>query len=481
MPSPRIITFVALAILTGSCLSGCATYSDKVKSAQKAVATGQTKRAVELLNERLDTDSENRLPKKLEDTDTLVLLERATVLQAMGKYKLAARDMMVADDRMEYLDLTTANKAKVGKWLYSGSSVTYRAPPYERLLLNTLNMINFLALRDVSGAKVEARRFALLEHFFVDKQDREVLGGILGLGNYFGGAAFEAAGDYRNAARYYSRAYYFGVRHAGFKDRLVDLFAMTGFSPSELTADDADALSEIRQAAETRQPPSFDAYGQKYLKGDTLIVVQTGLVPYKEPKRIPIARAMTYSQRHAYYGMTIAASTRSNAQMLVAKGTLDSVNFPMLTRKGIPVKRGVNLQIAGSSVSNYARVDVAQQVEAGWTRIAGSLMAAAITRLVTRVVAGEATRQGVQAAAGNAKGAGVAGALAGIAVQGAMSAADKPDTRSWMLLPAEVRIARTQMSPGVHSITLKVEGRTDTRQLTVRENSLNLVNFSRLR
>jgi hypothetical protein len=469
----HVVLIGLLAVLLG----GCATYSDNVKAAQDAVKYGENEKAVALINEELELESASELPDDFKGEKPLLLLERATILQSLGRYKLAARDMIAVDDSLEYLDLTTADKVKVGKWLYSGSSNVYRAPPYERLLLNTLNMVNFLAMRDIQGAKVEARRFSLLEYFFVEKQDKEVMGGILGIGNYLGGAAFEAAGDYEKAARYYGRALYFGVKDPGLRERVIDLFAMTGHSPSELQQNDPDALANVLKEVETTQPLTFEEYYEKYRRGDTIFLIQTGLVPYKIPKRIPLVQAMNYQQQYAYYGWTISSSTRSDAERLVYQGTLNTVNFPMLTTRNIPINRSVDLEVGGEGVRNFAYVDVATSVQNAWNQISGALMAAAITRAVTRAVAGAAANAAATAAANDS----TIGALAGLATKATMSAADKPDTRSWILLPSEIRIARMQLPPDVHQVTLNVGLRDDSRSVTVRENSLNFVNFSRLR
>ncbi|MGM0555861.1 MAG: hypothetical protein ACQEVA_05745 [Myxococcota bacterium] len=468
---------VVLVVVLGIALSGCATYSDNVKAAQDAVKYGENKKAIGLINEELGIETAADLPEDYKGEKPLLLLERATVLQSIGEYEMAARDMIAVDDRLEYLDLMTADRAQVGKWLYSGASNKYRAPPYERLLLNTLNMVNFLAMRDVQGAKVEARRFALLEYFFVEKQDEEVMGGILGLGNYLGGAAFEASQDYENAARYYARALYYGVKDPGLRERVIDLFAITGHTPSELQQNDPEALAGVIEEAKTTTPLTFQEYFNKWRRGDTIFLIQTGLAPYKIPKRVPVVQALNYQQRYAYYGWTVSSATRSNAEMLVYNGVLNTVNFPMLTRRNIPVNQSVDLEVGGEGVHNFGYVDVATQVENAWNRIAGALMAAAITRMVTRAIASQAASTATSAAAGDEG----LGALAGLAVKATMTAADKPDTRSWILLPSEIRIARMQLPADVHQVKVKVGFRDDTRSVTVRENSLNLVNFSRLR
>ena len=461
---------VALAWLT----SGCATYSDSVRDAQKAVASDKPERAVKILNKKLEARTINDLPKDLEDENTLLILERGTVLQAMGKYKLAARDMMIADDRLEWLDISETNTADIAKYMYSGSSETYKAPAYERLLLNTLNMVNFLAMGDLQGAKVEARRFALLEHFFVEKQEEDVMGGILALGNYLGGATFEHAKDLEQAARYYSRAWYYGIRHDAFRERLIDIFSLSGYKPRELQADDKEALKEIMEAVKTNEVPSYKEFNERYRNGDTLVLVQSGLAPFKQAVRMPIVQARSYASSHQGF----SGDRQARLNMMVANGVIDSVNFPMLSHKGLPGAKPASVAVGDQQAPLRADIDVASQVEQAYARLLPTLMVAAITRLMTRVAAGKVTQAAVNSSGNGNKGLGM---LAGLAVQGAMNAADKPDTRSWITLPGRVRVFRTQLAPGSHSINATVGNQSEARQVTVNKNSLTIVNFSRLR
>ncbi|QDG51457.1 hypothetical protein FIV42_12090 [Persicimonas caeni] len=471
----RLLHLALIALFALVWTSGCATYSDNVRDAHSAVAQSHPERAVKLLNTQLQLKSSKRLPMEFEDDNVLLLLERATVLQAMGEYKLAARDMMAVDDHLEWLDLSSTGADDIAKYMYSESSKQYRAPAYERLLLNTLNMINFLAMRDFQGAKVEARRFTLLEQFFLDNEEPALLSGILSVGNYLGGAAFEHSGDYQQAARYYSRAYHYGFRAPQFRDRLVDLIWLTGYKPRELQAEEGkEALTKIMEAVDINEEISFDEYREQYLKGDTLIIVQTGLVPWKQATRVPIAQAMSYSHGSHYHSFDNDQETRLN--MMVANGVIESVNFPMLTTIGIPADKPVVVKVDGAERPSTGNVDVSSQVQTAYAHMVPSMMVAAITRLMTRVVAGEATEAVV-----NQTGNGGLGFLAKLAVEGAMNAADKPDTRSWMTLPGRIRIIRTQLGPDVHPISITVGNESDARQVMIREDSLNVVNFSRLR
>lgn len=461
-------------------LGGCATYTDHLSEAKQQVINHKPKQAVEKLNEALKTPEAKDLPAKMKGNNTLWLLERATVLQALGMYRLAARDMMICDQELDWLDIAAEDKAKLGKYMFSGTSVKYRAPPYERLMLNTLNMLNFLALRDFEGAQVEARRFRIIETFFTEDEGKTLLPGLLGFGNYMSGVAFEAGGDYRTAARKYAKAWHHGVRHDGFRRRLVELMRMTGNFASGYrdSLQSARSLDSVVADARGGEPMTFRDYRQTYVDGNLLTVVQTGMVPYKKGKRYAIAEALAYTASASYYaGFTLSTSQRSTARRLAASGVLNTVNFPVLTDNGLPSTRSVSLDIGRDSAHVIHGLNVSKQVRHAWERIAPALMVAAITRMITRAAAGTAVGTATEAATESE----VAGLLAQATTQLTMSAFDTPDTRSWSLLPGNIWIARRQLQPGSHSVEVRVSGKTRTKSVEIAERGPTIVNFSALR
>ena len=70
------------------------------------------------------------------------------------------------------LDLAHDAKDAIGEYVFSGSSGKYQAPPYEKLLVNTLDMLNYLELRDLGGARVEARRLAVMQKYISGRPAR---------------------------------------------------------------------------------------------------------------------------------------------------------------------------------------------------------------------------------------------------------------------------------------------------------------------
>lgn len=470
----------AIAVLS---LTGCASYSDAVRDAQADVRAGRPDQALVHFDDRLETDGWEELPDDLEGDKVLLLLERATLLQATGEYETSARDMIVADQRLEWLDIDAYDRVDLAKWIYSDDASNYRAPAYERLLLNTLNMVNFLALGDLESARVEARRFELIESFFVEEASEPIRDDLRATGHFLSGAAFEHSGDLTQAVRHYEIAWRMGWRGAGLRQRLVDLYRLS--SERARGRPPGDPTTELVVEAELKGAIRLAEYRRRHLDGDTIVVVQSGLSPYRKAVRVPIGRAFIWAgAAHSHHGLS--AAERARGQELIAQGLLKWVNLPVLSEDGIQVDPPVSLAIDGRSAPLEGRIDIAAQVVTSWKEIFPPIVASAITRMITRAVAGTATRVTTREIAKNSDSAGGAaigavGLLASLAIEGGMAAADTPDTRSWTTLPGAIRLRREQLEPGTHTLSVRVRGRTEERTVEISQRGLILVNFSRLR
>ncbi|RAL20428.1 hypothetical protein DL240_16620 [Lujinxingia litoralis] len=466
-------------------LSGCASYTQDLRPTRQALTGGNPQAAIEALNQALDVDHAGELPTNLKQDRVLFLLERATLLQATGDYEQAARDMMYIDDHLEWVDLSGAKAAQVMRFIYSDDAGQYRAPAHERLLLNTLNLINFLAQKRLGSARVEARRFDLLARYFVDADSRQLMPGILGLGYYLSGATFEASGEYDDAARFYARAYLSGVWPEEHPGRLEDLIALTGYRGRDLTDFDITEDHPLFTSARSRERLSRAEYRARHQAGDALVVVQSGLSPYRKAERVGLGWALGYSQHSPYAGAYLDADARRQALSLQASGALNSLNFPVLTDHDLPPRRQVGVVIDDAALTGHARVDLYSQVHASWTMVGATAVAAAISRAVVRAVAGQASRAATDAAlrqgGSEAAAAGALGLLAGLAVQGTMSALDTPDTRSWTTLAADIDLFRIKLPAGRHTVAVDIGPMRDERVVDVLTDEFLLLNFSALR
>lgn len=429
-----LVCLVATALASG----GCAGYAESVREVRSSLLAGDKARALDKVNDALDVDGDDELPEDIAGDTALLVLERGSIKQGLERWKSSSGDFHAADKHLELLDLKNDTAGNIGKYIFSDDSTVYKAPAYEKLLLNTLNMLNYLAGGDLEGARVEARRLTVMRDYLADEGSEQAA--LLGLGSYLAGFAFEMSGRPEEALRHYDEALADGARPS-LDEPIRRLSGCTEFRSQRLT----------QMLGESESPGGCIARPEG--TGTILVVPMTGLAPYKEPMRIPIGAALVIAAS-AVHGPGLGVGQRSSANRLAAKGLLTWINFPVMKRSPERFST-VRVRVDGTSGSPELGVDVTGRVLKAWDSIKGTLMVAAITRMITRAVAGEVSERA-------AKGGGAAGGLAllaGLAVQGAMVAADTPDTRSWVTLPSKVMLAREEVRPGRHEVTVVFEGR----------------------
>jgi len=423
-------------------ITGCAGHESRVATALDALDRAAPDEAVAALNAELEVQTDTELPADLEGDNALLVLDRATILQSLDRYKDSAHDFGAADKAIDMLDLSANAADEMGRYLFSESVARYRAPAFEKLLINSFNSMNYLALRDVNGAKVEARRLAVVQRYLADAKDSTPL---IGLGSYLAGFTFEKAGQFDEALGYYEDALQY-TSYASLRDPLR---ALTKGQPKSKAI---DAL-----VAGTGPLPSLAESGEAEL----LVVVGYGRVPPKEPVRIPIGLALTLVSTQ------MSPKDRALATELATKGLVTWVNFPRLGksrgRYAVP-----ELWIDGRPAPLEHALDIEAEVRREWERHEGTVILSAITRLITRAVAGEIVQTATSGGKRNTnKAEGIVGLLAGLATTATLAVLDTPDTRSWVTLPANVAIARLRVPPGSHQVRVRARGLTKDYRVTV--------------
>lgn len=406
---------VALVALFGL---GCASHSDKTKSARSALDAGNAAEALRIYNAKLEVKSEKELPEKIGGDNTLLLLDRSMILQQLEKYELASRDLQVADKEIEVLDFSRSTVDDIGKYLFSDDTGPYKAPFYEKLLINTQNMLNYLQQGDLNGARVEARRLAVMQSFIADHEGQGA--SLIGPGSYLAGFIFEKSNQPQEALRYYDEALQFAPFES-LEPVIVRLAAQASYRTPR--------IQKILDAAGT--PPE-----ESSPTSDLLVVVNYGRVPAKIPKRVPIGLALTYAS-----GM-ISPGDAARANELAAQGLVTWVNYPAMAKKKPYAE--AKLSIDGKSEPLELALAVDSEAAKAWEDARGALVASAITRLIARIVAGQATKE--------VAGGGLVGTLLSLGTQATLTATDVPDTRSWATLPARIALARVALAPGQHQV-----------------------------
>lgn len=356
-------------------LASCATYTEDMASAHRAFYTGELDEAHDLLEEQLEDD---------EDDAALLRLEQAVVLNARGDYERSARLLIRTDDRMEVLDYTSTPVDELADFLFSLGATEYKASPTEKLFINTLNMINFLALRDYEEAAVEARRARIL----LTQEEVTILD------RYDGSLAWALAGLSFEMARRHGEA--------------------------------GDAYREVSAGhLKPSEPENM---------GTLLVVVQNGKVPVRV--------------EGVFYLFIDGFPRRFQVPVLVSRpGRAAAARVSVGGEREYPVPAVLDLER-----------EMRDEFEEQFPR----LMAAAIVQALPRATAAEAIRRTLRDDGDSAGQMLLAEALA-FAVETIWAEMLPVDTRSWSLLPAEVRMTRIAVPPGEHEVVVTLSGGVSRR------------------
>ena len=438
--------FVALALLTG-----CGGHTARTLPMRTALDDGYPRGALLALNQELEVKGDGDLPKDIQGDNALLVLDRASIQQSLAQFTIAKSDFEAADKAIDMLDLAHNAGDSIGKYVFRDSSGKYVAPPYEKLLINTMNMLNYLELRDLNGARVEARRLSVMQRYIAE-QLHEQDNAVLGLGGFLAGLTFEKSGEVNEALRYYDEALAF----TGFRSLRQPVRTLL-----EQSTFRTPRLEQLR--GEEKPSQSLEETGE----GEIVFVVGYGRVPHKIAQRVPIGLALTY------FAGAIEPSNVAAANRLAAQGLVTWINYPTLGpdqgSHAIPA-----CQIDGRYVQLEEAVNISREVRAEWKKIEGQIVASAITRLIARFAAGQV----VQAAAGKESALGL---ILSLGTQATLTALDTPDTRSWETLPARVAIARVRVPPGKHVVFLDSRGVSRRQEVTVEKGGWSVVSLMALR
>jgi hypothetical protein len=421
----RPLALGVVAIAAAIVMAGCATYSERMATGREQAAQGAYPDALDTLNDALGVSDASQLPSRFHSDTALILLDRGMVSQAMQSYADAGRDLGAADEALEYIDLSKDPVGAVGKYIYSDSAGKYKSPPTEKLAINSVNIMNYLANRDLDGAGVEARRFTVMRDYLNENSSLKSYGAA---GSYLAGFVFERLRDANAAMRYYDEA--LNERSLGSLGPTIRrLSALTDYRGKRIESYLVDA------------PPARPDPGK--MPTELVVVVNTGRVPYKIPERMLIGAAIGLAGTYISGDPDVLGYTAT--KVLV---------YPELKQSYEAFSRA-ELQIDGQFTQLDLVTNFGAEMTAEYEQMKPKIIGAGISRMIVRAAAAEGAREaGKQAGSAGA----VLGWVAALATEATLVALDKPDTRSWMLLPQKVYIGRRTVAPGKHSIEVQLSG-----------------------
>ncbi len=304
MRSTRVFYFITVYLVLLS-LSGCAglySYARSTDQARLSISQGRFPDALAAFPDHAASGKD----------EVLIRLERATLLQAMGKYEDSAREFESAAARIrQYEDRAVVSASKtmteVGSLFWNEQVLPYEGEDFEKILLHTLDAVNYLMTGDLEGARVEIRNAYQRQNELYEKHAGELEKAqkeSSGIGweesfqkadrNRYDALRQKAEGVmsvYQNAFAYYVSALVYEL--SGRDDEAyIDLKKGIQAAPwSGYMQKDLIRLSRKMKIHEDSRSweARFGDPGRDYGNGvDVFIMIQHGAAPVKEALTLPI-------------------------------------------------------------------------------------------------------------------------------------------------------------------------------------------------
>ncbi|HEX6069683.1 MAG TPA: hypothetical protein VFZ18_07655 [Longimicrobiaceae bacterium] len=405
-------------------------------------------------------------------------LQEAVVLHQAGDYAASNARLEWAEVEAD-LRYTRSLSRQVGSILVNDNVLAYTPTAGELAMVPYYRMLNYLAMRDLAGALVEARKAnAVLARF-----DREPLERCNedGMVQYLAGLVQRAAGEMNDAL--------VSLRQA---ERFLAGCPGTGGGAAAAVA--ADLHRTARAAGVTEVADSiaerYDLQGEVAAggaMGDLLVVVEHGFVAHRteEALHVPLVDDdLKDLDSEDEDGLTRLAAHITSRLMLeqdgrdhwgrrrrhYRSGWSDALDGAYILRLAWPTyrlesnrPRAVRLGVGDAVAAPIEVGDLSLVMREELADERPAMLARLVLRGLTKYLVSREVEQKTEKKHGD-----TAGFLLGRLTNLAANQLEQADTRSWSLLPDRISILRLRLAPGSYPVTLEVfgeQGESSVREL----------------
>ncbi|HET7275451.1 MAG TPA: hypothetical protein VFI91_09840 [Longimicrobiaceae bacterium] len=395
--------------------------------------TGQAREALEIVDEESPTAP---------DDDLLRAMMEALVLHQAGEYE-RSNEVFAWVEREADLRFTRSLSRMGGSLLINDRVMKYTPSATELRMIPYYRMLNYLAMDDLDGAVVEARKAGALLDRLDDDADACGQGALL---EYLAAAVRDRVDDASGAAVSMRRA----------EHRFAECDAPGGVRPPARMASEAPGDSA----------------------GSVMILIEHGFVAHRaeEELHIPIFRDELNDldgdgdERIGIVADRITARTLADLGDDLTWGRYDrryrwarwgnSLDDAYILRLAWPVCRleanapaGIRVLVGDSVIRTTVGADISATVRSDLA----AAMPATLTRMVARGIAKYLVTREVEEAA-EEEGGELLGFLTGRIVNLVANGLEQADTRSWSILPNRISVAEAVLPPGVYPVRVEALG-----------------------
>ncbi len=392
-----------------------------------------------------------------EKNSLLFFLDLGILYHLADEFDKSNRYFSMAEQRADELYTKSVSK-EAASFLTSDNAKPYEGENFEKVLINLFMALNYILMGKTEDAIVEARKvnhkLELYNREYGNKltyRDDAFVRYIMGMLYENNNEINDAFISYRKALyiyRYYQKTYGTSIPEGLFSDCLRTGSAL-GFT---------DLLEEIKkdfpgQVADENIEPD---------DGEIVLIHLNGLAPYKIEKRLQVAfgNGIAYArtaevssdeQGDVNKALDIAGSIAADINISVAFPEY-KVRQPVVVMStlGLENRTGEVKTTVSENITAIALRDLEDRLG----RIMAKTIARAAVKYAIAYAAGEAAENAAKKRMGGEGGA-VVGWLAKKAFSATASATENADRRAWEILPAEFRIARMRIKPGIYSLIVK--------------------------
>jgi len=371
-------------------------------------------------------------------------MNEGMLLHLTGQYQKSCEVLDKADQRHKELYTKSISKS-VKAALTSDAATDYVGEDYEIVLLSVIKAMNYLAMKNMENALVEARKInEKLQLFATNYKEKPYLYKHDAFGHWLMGILFEMERSYDDARISYQKA---------METYQKDFSVNYGAGAPKYLAEDlvrAALLSGSKEDADKfKSEYGGDGSSLAALKsgGEIVLLHLNGEGPSKTDYFINcnFESATNWGCDGEPGGEFMTKKT-----ITFSKGTAIKVAFPQLVIKQ-PVNPYITMSVAGMTAQSEPAEPISGIAVKVMRDKTGKIFKDAIIRVITKTLLSKAG----EAAANKVGGAGL-GFLAKVGAQAASQATEEADKRAWMTLPSRIEVARVIVPPGVYDVNLSL-------------------------
>jgi len=372
-------------------------------------------------------------------------MNEGMLLHLTGAYKESTGILEQAERRSK--ELYTKRISKSIKAAFTSNAATdYEGEDYEKVLLNVFKALDYLALRNVGEALVEARKINDKLKLFNTKYKHKNVYNQDAFAHWLTGLLYEMEGSYDDARISYVQA---------FELYQSDFAVRYGMRPPGYLGEDvvrAALLSQAQEVAQEYRGKYGADLGQSLEKmktqGEIVLINLNGEGPSKSDYVVTcwFLSALNWACDGEPGGEFMKRTTIT----VPAKGTVVKVAFPELHIRE-PVNGSIEIGVGGQTATSQPALPISHIAVKVLADKMHRVWRDAIIRVVTKTLSSKAA-----GAVGKKVGGGLLGWAAEKGSSAAMQAFEEADKRAWTTLPSRIDVARILVPPGTHTIRIGV-------------------------